>query len=285
MRLITFGTVSAVALVFVLRQAQHRFEEMALEPATSKSADPAAPALAFAPDGAGVFQTEEDAASVEPTAGDSDATPRADHAADDPFALDAQLWEGILDKKTSIRPRPYYHLVSLTNSTAAEALQKRARSERDITLAHLATDPEKYRGHLIYLEGQLRGLVRFDATSDPELNPAGIRTLYQGDLFTTAAHPYQQVTFAGFFLQLWRYKSAGGVDRVAPLLVGRMVNWTPTSTRTSNALLAWVLFAVVAVLVAVIWTANRGAGIRRQAAADDDALAIREDLARLEDGE
>jgi hypothetical protein len=79
------------------------------------------------------------------------------------------------------------------------------------------------------------------------VNPSGLTTLYQGALVTDASQPYpyivvvpsiprempmgtnitQDVTFAGCFLKLWRYKSASDVDRAAPLLVGRIVSWTP----------------------------------------------------------
>jgi hypothetical protein len=100
---------------------------------------------------------------------------------------------------------------------------------------------------LIYLNGYLRGLHKFEAATNRRFNPTGLKFLYHGDLFTEESRhlPYvivvpsvadgmplgtdlaENVTFAGYFLQLWRYTAAGAVERAAPLLIGRILVWEP----------------------------------------------------------
>lgn len=262
----------------------------------------------FAELGAGLFVSDGRTGPAR----DSDDLHGALQTADDaPFALDRRLLEGLLDKTSGIPPLPYYHLVSIAAQTPPDVLVEHALPESEITFAHLWTEPEQHRGKLIYLKGHLRGLKRFDTTTNKELNRSGVATLYQGDMFTPAAHPKpyiiivpsvpegmplganlaENVTFAGFFLKLWRYKSADDIDRAAPLMIGRMITWTPAprpdSRHRLSAYLAIAFVLLVACMGYAVWAINRGTLLGRRlpfmvAAGEADRSAVIADLARLE---
>ncbi len=217
--------------------------------------------------------------------------------------VNQQLLSGVLDKTARIPSRAYYHLVTLAARAKPDDLQQRAAPESEITLAHLVTEPDAHRGKLVFLSGRLRGLIRFDATSDESLNPARLKTLYQGDLFTSAAHPYpyviiipnvpdgmplgkdlaENVKFAGYFLKLWRYKTAGA-DRAAPLLIGRLISWSPVvdhqDTSRRNTYVGLALFVIIAGICAAAWVVNRSGSRARQPAPGN--AFVKEGLARLE---
>ena len=222
-------------------------------------------------------------------------------------AVDQALLQDVVDKVRRLRMEPYYHLVTIAVRSSPQLLEQHAR--RDLTFAHLWSEPDQYRGQLIYLKGYLRGLKKFEADRNKRLNPEGIHELYQGDLFTddSTPNPYviivpsvaegmplganlaENVTFAGYFLQLWRYTAAGDVERAAPLLVGRILLWTPAPrqepTVRLNAFLAIAFVLVVMGTGGAVWAINRrnprgqcGDGPADQRAED----AARDGLARLE---
>ena len=150
--------------------------------------------------------------------------------------------------------------------------------------------PEQYRGELIYLKGYLRGLKKYEAIENDFFNPARIPSLYQGDLFTAESRPNpyiivipqiaegmqmgvdltENVTFAGYFLHLWVYKGGDNVDRAAPLLIGRLLTWTPAPRYHQVAQTgAFIAVAFVVLLMCVggaIWALNRASAKRCQSA-------------------
>jgi hypothetical protein len=77
----------------------------------------------------------------------------------------------------------------------------------------------------------------------------------------TGANISENVTFAGYFFKLWRYKAADGTERAAPLLVGQMISWTPASVHQSSAHLSGYLAAafllLVTILAGTIWAVNQ----------------------------
>ncbi len=217
-------------------------------------------------------------------------------------AVDAALLENVLDKTRSLPARAYYHLATLAAQTPPTLLEQHAR--RDLTFAHLWSDPDKYRGELVYLRGYLRTLKKLDAMDSAPANPAGLARLYQGDLFTDDSRPnpfviivpevaadmptgsniLENVTFAGYFFKVWRYR-AGDVERAAPLLIGRLVAWTPSAERASPPRLSAYLAAgsvlFILVLGGVVWSMYRTRSTRTAPPAAPEPATLAE-LARLE---
>ena len=193
--------------------------------------------------------------------------------------VDKALLQDVVDKVRRLRMEPYYHLVTIAACSSPHLLEQHAQP--NVTFAHLWSDPDKYRGELIYLKGCLRGLKKFEADTSKRLNPAGIKYLYQGDLFTDDSRPnpyvilvpnvaegmplganlMENVTFAGYFLQLWRYTAAGDVERAAPLLIGRILVWTPAPRQDpASRLNAYLAIAFVLLIISMggaVWAINR----------------------------
>jgi hypothetical protein len=236
-----------------------------------------------------------------------------EEAKPDPTAkpvVDHDLLGTVFDRTPGLPPRAYYHLVDLATRASPALLKQYARPENEISIAHLYSEPAKYRGELIYLQGRLRGLSRFDALEDEMLNPGNLKVLYQGDLFTHAAHPNpyiivipeippgmklgkdisETVTFAGFYLKLWRYKTATNVDRAAPLLVGRLISSTPPLAARSlppvGAYVAAGLVLVIGLVVLGIWWVGRNSASKAARDSDTpeelDVAHVEHDLADLE---
>jgi hypothetical protein len=131
-----------------------------------------------------------------------------------------------------------------------------AVSRRDVVLAHLWQNPERYRGIPIHLEGTARRVIRTQAEMIEN------RWLYEAYVFTREAPlvPYicvfeaapqglpigsdvsESVVFNGYFLKIMKYKAVD-VVRGAPILVGRL-GWRPhepSSPLGTNTTLRWSL--------------------------------------------
>lgn len=312
-RLAVMLGLSLVAIIILRWQSQERWPDGDLS-STPESSGPVDEILTTTsvnglPDGVFIsgFAPAGNVDAPQNKSSDSDVS--ADGRA---LTIDPRLMNGVLDKTSRISPRAYYHLVDLTARTQPSHLREQAKSEQEITLAHLATEPDKYRGSLIFLEGRVRGLVKFEATKDSTLNPSGLSHLYQGDLFTPQGHPYpyvlimpsvpdgfpmgmdlaENVTFAGYFLQLWRYQAPGRTDRVAPVLVGRMLTWTPTPrVDASSPVGTYLAIAMILVIGGVVVTAvilnRRSPWTFHMYGTSDkkDPADIKSDLAQLERSE
>jgi len=197
--------------------------------------------------------------------------------------VDQELLRNVLDKTEELAKRPYYHLVTVAAGATNELLERNART--DIRFAELWQHPERHRGELVYLKGYLRGLVPRKAIDNGFFNPTRVETLYEGYLFTddSRPNPYvivvpnvapgmpvggnisESVTFAGYFLKLWRYDAADGTDRAAPLLIGRLISWTPRPRGEKTTQLSGYLAAAFILLVlsaaGAIWAMNRRAAL------------------------
>src|SRR5262245_58716735 len=108
----------------------------------------------FAELGDGVFLSEAETNVPQelPTATPAEVA-STDPEEDRPPQVDRQLIGNVLDRTDWLNQRPYYHLVTVVCTSRARILEKYAR--RDITFAHLWSEPEKHRGELIYLKGYL----------------------------------------------------------------------------------------------------------------------------------
>jgi hypothetical protein len=234
---------------------------------------------------------------------DADELPRVDKA----------LLQNLLDKTEGLSPRSYYHLVDVVAKSRSGLLEQHAR--RDVRFEHLWSEPERYRGELIYLKGYLRGLKQLEASDNEYFNASGVRELYQGDLITEDSwpNPYvlimpeiadgmplgrnitEQASFAGYFLKLWRYTSAGDVERAAPLLIGKLLVWTPSfeqgpdrgGGKILDASIALAAIVLLVMIVGGIWMLNRSNARSRERLPVEpggvlDDAATRAALAELE---
>lgn len=235
--------------------------------------------------GDGVFVSTSVAA--EPVSEEIEEKAEVAIEATNPFGIEPRLLQRVLDKTAGIPQGPYFHLVDVAGRALLEDLLRRAVTEDRLTYANLWNEPESHRGALVRLTGTLRGAVRFEVDPESPLNTAGVTHLFQGDLFTEASHPRpyilivpaipermprgigiaERVEFVGFFLKLWRYRSAEEVDRAAPLLIGRIVSWTPAPIpERVSPLRIGIGVGLLAMLLGFAWLALRlGGGGRRDA--------------------
>jgi hypothetical protein len=156
-------------------------------------------------------------------------------------------------------------------------------ARRDLTLAHLLNEPQRYRGEVIHFEGEVRRIRRFDPPG--MLEGQGIHDLYECWLFDRryGTHPVCLVctelppgvqpgeqlsieaSFDAYFFKKYRYESADskpGYLRQAPLFLGRSFALTrpivaapqPDDAFASGSHSALVIFLgiVVAVLVLAV---------------------------------
>jgi hypothetical protein len=226
------------------------------------------------------------------------------------FEIDRALLQRVLDKTKGIPGRPYFHLVDVAYRASLNDLRQHAVGEDQIGYTNLWTQPEKHRGDTVLLKGHLRELVKFRVSGDKSVNPTGLTTLYQGALITDGSQPYpyivvvpsvprqmplgtnisQDVTFAGFFLKLWRYKSASDVDRAAPLLIGRVVAWAPSPEDERHVprrrYITLGLVAVIVCAAALVWFGRvlmKKRSTENTIADQSNPTAIKASLANLEE--
>jgi hypothetical protein len=112
-------------------------------------------------------------------------------------------------------------------------------AHRDLSQANLLLQPSKHRGEVVFIEGILKRVRRFD----PPLmaSQAGVRDVYEGWVFDPKSGPSfpvcivfpelppglsvgerlnQPVTFAGYFFKKYRYVAGDKTDHDVPLLIG-----------------------------------------------------------------
>jgi hypothetical protein len=172
-----------------------------------------------------------------------------------------------------------------------EDFARRAEEHGHVTVAHLSSDPARYRGEVIPVHGILRRIRKFDVTL-PAKNQ-GLLFLYEGWIYgpTKQANPFQvvftslpegvkeaeemnkRVTFLGYFLKINKYRTAKGEERFTPYLVGPTiaVNPEPPPPPAEPAVSAQMILMVVGVMgaalgfmVAVSWFYRRGDRRHRQ---------------------
>lgn len=179
--------------------------------------------------------------------------------------------------------RAYYYTVLAASKTPTEELFKKAR--RDLNYVHLFEDTKEYRGQLVYVEGRLKRLWRFEPNR--QLKREGVKDCYEGwminaryeaqalshcVLFTElppGVKPGENVDypirFAGYLFKRYRVRS-GKTAFDAPLLIGRtveLVSERPASSGAAEArqgfLIAFVAVvgSTAAVIVGLAWWYKR----------------------------
>lgn len=175
----------------------------------------------------------------------------------------------------------YDRIIVRANYTSQAAFNREGR--RDLTYAHLISEPESHRGKVIHVRGTLRRINRFDPS--PGVALEGVNDFYEGWIFpdTLGAVPYLVVftewpkglprsllgkeklnvrvkaSFAGYFFKLFNYSGSDpkNRDRVAPLLVGHTLYDVEIEDPVSGpskwgGWILWCLGAGLLSLVAVV---------------------------------
>lgn len=169
----------------------------------------------------------------------------------------------IIEDNTPIRPAnenpseatAYVHVLVTASRIAPKVLADSANP--NVSYGHLLKEPQRYRGEIARIEGNLTRVRRFDP---PGLAlQEGIRNLYEGWIFDPkvygAHHPMciifselppnvqvgeklrQRVSFAGFSFKKYLYQAADGKYHAVPLLIGRMpVSLEPPAAVTDEPL-------------------------------------------------
>jgi len=301
-RVTTLLVMCGCAIILLRAPRSHELGQTTADREAKDSTETAIAASPFDALGAGVIVSSGVVQTPNPNA--AGQPPAIATSPDGPPAVDRDLLTSVIDKTGVDRDaRAYYHLVTVANRAAPTVLERHAR----MTPFGLLWDaPQDHRGELLFLKGYVRGLTAMTAARDNELNPDRIATLYQGYLFTDDSRPNfyvvivpsvapgmptgaditETVSFAGYFLKLYRYQSADRSIRAAPLLIGRMVSWTPAPTSDRafrlGSYLAGGVVCVVVLLGSVMWWINRRPPIDAVNSEVISADQTRANLAQLE---
>ena len=144
-------------------------------------------------------------------------------------------------------------------------------AEREVQYINLMTEPDRYRGEPITIEGDLWRLYEFTARP----NAYGVTKLYEGWVFTgdSSHHPYRivctslptgvepgenlrkPVRITGYFFKREGYRSNGGVH-VAPTLLARRIsiNPMPNGIPQTAGILPYMVGTIMAVGMALLVT-------------------------------
>jgi hypothetical protein len=201
----------------------------------------------------------------------------------------------------------YFSILARIRGVAPDVLEQAAR--RDITYAELMNDPQRHRGELIVLEGELRRFTPLPAGENSE----GIGQLYDGWLFTEEAgrkSPYrfictgkpeglpegntirERVRCTGYFFKRCGYETEHGLHS-APLLLGSEVRWIHPPRRTDDgrgaaAYIVWIMGLLAAGLGGTLWwltaSERRMQNEHRQRARGPNARSL-ETLDRVDTGD
>jgi len=188
---------------------------------------------------------------------------------------------------TAIEMPSYWRLAGWAHHSPLENLVPRAR--RDRTFRQFLEEPAKCRGELVRLRLHLNMVLPYDATE----NDLGVSKVYEawGATDESRVNPYavvftelppdmptgerlsEEATFYGYFFKLIAYGAVDDKQRVAPLLIGRVV-WHPLpAPSTDSDSWSWAAMGLGGCLGAyLLWRVAMllGKRTRRRADADDD---------------
>lgn len=141
----------------------------------------------------------------------------------------------------------------------------------DVLYINLMTEPERFRGEPITIQGELWRLYEFEAGP----NQAGLTRLYEAWIFTgdSGTHPYRVVTpnlphnltpgenirkpvrVTGYFLKREGYASQGGMHVAPTLIAPTLATYRPSSSiPPTDAIVPYMVGVVTAVGLALLVT-------------------------------
>ncbi|WP_397571193.1 hypothetical protein [Schlesneria sp. T3-172] len=144
-------------------------------------------------------------------------------------------------------------------------------SNKDVQYINLMTEPDRYRGEPITIEGDLWRLYELKANR----NSYGVARMYEAWIFTgdSSNHPFRvvctslpsgiepgenlrkPVRVTGYFFKKEGYQSNGGVH-IAPTILARRININtmPNGIPSTSGILPYMIGAVMAIGLAVLVT-------------------------------
>ena len=186
--------------------------------------------------------------------------------------INRQYLDVVQDNTMGIRldeAKPYYWLLDHARRVAASKLEDAGL--RDVQYINLMTDPDRFRGKPITIEGDLWRLYEFETSR----NDYGVERVYEGWVFTgdSANHPYRvvftslpkgiepgenlrkPVRLTGYFFKREGYQSNGGVHFAPTLLARRMtINPMPNGIPLTSGIVPYMIVIIMAVGLALLVT-------------------------------
>jgi hypothetical protein len=211
------------------------------------------------------------------------------HEPGDSVEIPPALLQKVRDESVGIRNAErdaFFEMLARARDLPAGVLDRAA--SRTTTYGELMNDPERFRGKVVSIEGELRRFIPMPAGE----NERGFDALYDAWLFTDDAgrkSPYrilcsarpdgfpagdgvrERVAFTGYFLKRCAYETAHGLHS-APLLLAREPRWLSRpgtgpqgSGYTGAAVVVALLFgACGAAAVWWYWKSDRKIRLARQ---------------------
>ncbi|MEI8020794.1 MAG: hypothetical protein WCH39_21500, partial [Schlesneria sp.] len=198
------------------------------------------------------------------------AQPTTDEVA--PVRIDKRYLEVVKDNTIGVRrdeAEVFYWLLDHARRVPAASLQRAA--DREVQYINLMTEPDRYRGEPVSIEGDLFRLYEFEAGR----NKYGVTKVYEGWVFTgdSSHHPYRivctslpngiepgenlrkPVRITGYFFKREGYHSNGGVH-IAPTLLARRININPmpNGIPLTSGILPYMTGAIMAIGLALLVT-------------------------------
>ena len=163
----------------------------------------------------------------------------------------------------------FYWLLDHARRVPSRSLESKGLKE--VQYINLMTEPDRFRGEPVTIEGDLWRLYEFDAGE----NSYGVNRVYEGWVFTgdSANHPYRivctglpkgiepgenlrvPVRLTGYFFKLEGFRSNGGVH-IAPTMLARRIkiNPMPNGIPLMSGVVPYLLGAIMAVGIALLVT-------------------------------
>ena len=189
-----------------------------------------------------------------------------------PVRIDKRYLDVVKDNTIGVRrdeAEVFYWLLDHARRVPATTLQRDA--DREVQYINLMTEPERYRGEPVTIEGDLFRLYEYEAGR----NKYGVTKVYEGWVFTgdSSHHPYRivctslpngiepgenlrkPVRITGYFFKREGYHSNGGVH-IAPTLLARRININPmpNGIPLTSGILPYMTSAIMAIGLALLVT-------------------------------
>ena len=186
--------------------------------------------------------------------------------------IDKRYLDTVKDNTVGVRrdeSEAFYWLLDHARRVPSANLQRAA--QEDVQYINLMTEPDRFRGEPITIEGDLWRLYELDASK----NGYGVAKIYEGWIFTgdSSNHPFRvvctslpsgiepgenlrkPVKVTGYFFKKEGYQSNGGVH-IAPTLLARRININtmPNGIPLTAGILPYMIGAIMSIGLALLVT-------------------------------